>query len=297
MLAMLKELLKVPVTDRSVGLPFDFDALVAPFSRPDGTVLGPFNPPHFGFVQPDDAPLRAEVGFLLRSIIDAGDRFRFLVLGSAPGEWAVRAQRAYQLCHPQGDFMSINIEGDLGHIEMMRQFFEDNNGDTKRNAIIFGAVAQQNGWAYFPIINSAIDWGAGIASISTEMGALESNISMTDRAINDRINTNYGKPLQFRTVMALSLEFLLSTIGEVDYVHCDIQGSEIDVFPAQMKPMNEFVRCCCIATHGANVELSLLEVFEKEGWMLEARIPGHFGDTGGHDGAFVWTNPRLYRPK
>ncbi len=183
MLAKLRTLLfGMPVADSSVGRPaskrprppVDFDALVAPFSHPDGSILGPFNPAFFGIVQPDDAALRAELGFLLESINEAGSRFRFLVLGGAPGEWAVRGQRAYQQRHPHGDFMSINLEADLGHVEMMRQFFSDNDADTKRNVIIFAAVAQQNGWAYFPIINSAIDWGAGVAALSTEMGDLGS---------------------------------------------------------------------------------------------------------------------------
>ncbi len=122
-------------------------------------------------------------------------------------------------------------------------------------------------------------------------------MTMTERARSDRIATNHGNPLEFRTVMAISLDFLLNIIGIVDYIHCDIQGSEVDVFAhQQMQSMNVLVRRCCIATHGAAIEITLLKIFENEGWILECRIPGVFEETGGKDGAFVWANPRLHRP-
>jgi hypothetical protein len=260
-----------------------------------GDAFGPFDPPQFGVVDP--APdTTAELASLLWSVRTAGQRYRMISLGAAPGEWAVKAERAYRKQFPNGDYMSFNLEADPDHIEMTRQFFLNNHADLERNLIIAAVVAEKNGWAYFPVINSEIDWGAAIAALSDRPDDLESKVDMTEIARQDRINANGGKPLEFRTVRAFSLGSMLDYVGEVDFLHSDIQGSEGSVFMADMAAMSELVRICCIATHGVEIEKALLDSFAQNGWSFDCGFPCVI-ENGRvmRDGTFVWSNPRVDR--
>jgi FkbM family methyltransferase len=274
----------------------DIAALFAEFRDPQrGDAFGPFDPPQFGFLDP--APdTTAELASLLSSVRTAGQRYRMLSLGAAPGEWAVKAERAYRKRFPNGDYMSFNLEADPDHVEMTRQFFLNNHADLERNLIIAAVVAERNGWAYFPVINSETDWGAGIAALSDRPDDLDAKVEMTDIARQDRIHANGGKPLEFRTVRAFSLRSVLDYAGDVDFLHSDIQGAEGSVLMADMAAISERVRICCIATHGTNIEKALVDAFAQHGWSSDCGFPCVMqGDRVMRDGTFVWSNPRMDR--
>jgi FkbM family methyltransferase len=273
---------------------FDIAALIAEFRDPgrDG-VFGPFIPSHFGVLDPAPDTV-AELASLLWSVRTAGRRYRMISLGAAPGEWAVRAERSYRKLFPDGDYMSFNCEADPDHVEMTTKFFIDNHADTERNQLIHAVIAEKDGWAYFPVINSEIDWGAGIAALSDSRDDLDAKIDMTEIARRDRIAANGGKPLKFRTVRAVSLGTLLDRAGDVDFIHSDIQGSEQAVFSANIQAMNERVRICCIGTHGPGIEDALREVFAEHRWNCDCAFAcGMQGDRLTRDGVLVWSNPRL----
>ena len=259
--------------------------------------FGPFIPPHFGAynVAADDEV--AELASLLYSVRSAGPRYRSVSLGCAPGEWALRAERAYRKRFPGGDFKSFNLEGDLDHFELTKKFLADNQANVADNAVFYKVIAERDGWAYFPIINSDLDWGAGVAALSDSADDLDSKISMSEMAKADRIGANGGKPLAFRTVPAVSLATLLDETGPVDFLHSDIQGAEADVFPAQMEAMDRSVRVCCIGTHGTALQTKLLVAFAEHGWTVECSYSCAVQGVGPDerclkDGVFVWSNPR-----
>ena len=93
-----------------------------------------------------------------------------LALGSSPGEWAIRAERAYGEISPGGDYLSVNFEADPVHCRIMEDYFANNEADTEKNIIVYGAVAAIDGWASMPIVHQN-NWGAGIAALSTDKGA------------------------------------------------------------------------------------------------------------------------------
>jgi FkbM family methyltransferase len=266
--------------------------------RRSGTTLDPLDPPNFGTWN-DDAPDElAELASLLHAADQASDRFCMVALGAAPGEWAVRAERAYRLGHPTGTFRSINLEGDLDHVAMTTDFMTRNGASMADNEVRYQVVASRDGFAYFPIINPDVDWGAGLAAVAETAEALDDNITMSETAKLDRISANDGKPLEFRTVPAVSLTTLLGESGEVDFLHCDIQGAESDVFPGHMAAMSAKVRICCIATHGREIERVLIEAFAQAGWTTEGAYPAYCIGEGEaervlKDGVFLWSNPHL----
>ena len=289
----------MPIFDLSEN---SVEALFAEF-RGGRDAFGPFIvpgvgiPPEIGAFDGSTPETRAEMASLLYSVRSAGNRYRMLSLGAAPGEWAVRAERAFTKINPTGNYKSFNLEGDIGHFELITKFLAANHADPNRNVVLYKVIAEIDGWAYFPVINSAVDWGAGIAAISNSPDDLETNIRLSDAGRSDRIAANDGKPLEFRKVPAISLQTLLDEIGPVDFVHSDIQGSEIDVFPAAIETLSEWVRICCISTHATAIESKLLASFAEHGWALECALPSR-SDEGIclRDGVFVWANPQTNIP-
>ena len=263
--------------------------------RSGSTLFETLDPPNFGTYNDDAEDEVAEIASLLYAIDQAGDRFRIVSLGAAPGEWSVKAERGYVMRKPDGDFQSINLEGDLDHVDMTNAFMARNGANMAKHSIRYQVIADRDGFAYFPIINPELDWGAGIAAVSENADDLDQNITIDDAARADRVNANGGKPLEFRTVEARSLETLLSEIGIVDYLHCDIQGAEKDVFPGQLAAMGKSVKLACIATHAHAIEAVLVEAFEAAGWTPEGYYPCFMDEAGRtlKDGVYIWSNPKL----
>jgi FkbM family methyltransferase len=256
--------------------------------------FGPFVPSTAGGVDPSPDTV-AELASLLWSIRTAGSRFRMLSLGAAPGEWAVKAQRAYAKLHPAGDYLSISVEADPEHAKMIREFFTKNGADPDHNDVIEAVVADRNGWAYFPIIKPGADWGGRMVALSDTPDDLSLKVRITDEWRNIRVAANGGKPLQFRTIKAVSLESLLDRAGVVDFIHSDIQGSEQDVFRNTMRPITDSVKICCIGTHGREIEEALTEAFADAKWVLDCGYPCGLQDNKlKRDGVFVWSNPRFF---
>jgi hypothetical protein len=88
--------------------------------------------------------------------------------------------------------------------------------------------------------------------------------------------------------------------GTIDYLHCDIQGAEEDIFPPHMTLVAERVKVCCISVHGSKVEKRLKEAFANDDWTLRRDIPGDYrmgpdGEGTYLDGILIFTNNALIR--
>jgi len=251
--------------------------------------FAPLKDKHFGGIDPSEDTM-AEVESLIYSVCSSGDRYCMVSLGAAPGEWAVRAERAYFKKNPGGNFISYCFEADIEHVKMIKEFMERNSAILANHTITYAAAAGVDGFAYFPIINPETDWGAGVAAISDRQDDLAEKITITESAKNDRIAANGGKPLEFQTVKALALATIINEAHcPIDYIHSDIQGAEIDVFPPALEILTSSARVCCIATHASDIEQALVAAFEQHGWTLECGYAGR----AGRDGTFVWSNPRF----
>jgi hypothetical protein len=199
-----------------------------------------------------------------------------LALGAAPGEWAIRAERAFRKTCPDGDYMSVNVEADPVHVRMIFDFFEHHKVSQAKNIVIYAAVGERDGWASLPIVDPN-NWGAGVVSFS-ERG-------IADPAVDD-----------VRGVMCLGLPTLLKMmVGTIDYLHCDIQGAEEDIFPPHMPLLAEHVKVCCISVHGSKAERRLKEAFAYGDWTLSRDIAGDYrmgpdGEGTYKDGILIYTN-------
>jgi hypothetical protein len=178
---------------------------------------------------------------------------------------------------------------------MTRTFWKENGVDLELNVLRHAVIAGIDGWAYFPIINPGIDWGAAIAAVSDQRDDLAYRITMTAEAKQQRISANSGRPLEFQTVPALCLKTLLAETGEVDLVYSDIQGSEADVLAPYIEDLTSSARFCCVATHGPHIEERLASTFALHGWEIECAFPCHHREPGiiDRDGTFIWSNPKL----
>jgi FkbM family methyltransferase len=120
--------------------------------------------------------------------------------------------------------------------------------------VINGAVAARNGHVYFPDVDSTQDNGGKIK------GVLHKLLSI-------------GKPNKLARVKAYSLQSLLELNREqaiVDFIHCDIQGAEYDVFASCMPLLGKRVRRVFVATHSRTIEDRLFSLFDRSGWHLVA---------------------------
>lgn len=267
------------------------------FRSEDGSILGPFNPPNYGFPDSTNHADCFEIASLLTSVLEAKSRYRMLSLGASPGEWAIRAERAFAKVRPGGDFMTVNVEADPEHIRIMGDYFRINNVNLSQNIMVYAAVDREDGWSYLPVVHSN-NWGAGVARTSSDGGESGANISLPE---NQRmgalsgLNTDF---VQYRGVMAMSLKALLDRIGLTDFLHCDIQGLEGVVFKSQEGVISRFVRVCCISIHSSEIEKSLLKYFKSLGWYLIGNISGVYiqgpnGEECHKDGVIVVRNPGL----
>jgi capsular polysaccharide biosynthesis protein len=275
-----------------------YEQIIGPLREPDGSLAGPFIPEAYGFPRADNEADLAESAYLVLSIKESTGRFRLISLGAAPGEWAIRAERLYAKVHGGDDYLSVSVEADLGHIEIMQQFFTNNKIDRRKNVILYAAIADINGWAYMPVINPTQNWGCGTVAVSDDPTQLDGNIRMSATAKQSTEAVQQGQPIEYCAVMAISLDWLLGVTGIVDYLQCDIQGAEGTIFNTHIGALGSKVRRCCISIHGQRIEDKLMDLFGANGWILEAKVPGRyvqdgeFEDSHG-DGVLIWRNPHL----
>jgi hypothetical protein len=95
-------------------------------------------------------------------------------------------------------------------------------------------------------------------------------------------------------VPAYSLESLLADFPSLDLIHCDIQGSELDLFKAGIGLASRKVKRLVIGTHSWQIDRGLIGLFASRGWVLEgAEECLYRGGVFSGDGTQVWRNPHL----
>ena len=227
----------------------------------------------------------------LKAVEDMRDgSFSVAEIGAGWGPWVLTAAKAAQLRGATDVYMTA-IEADEGHVSAIYSQFRDNGFDPEQHRIIRGAVAPQDGFAYFPSPQEREDWGA--AAIFT---GLEDDAEVTDYR---------GVSLHHAKLPAYSLATVLSDREIFDLVHVDIQGSERIVLPGAMETLNAKVRWLVIGTHSRIIEGQLLELFSNAGWQLINEAPCRFQMPPVtmpisevltfQDGTQVWLNSRLQR--
>jgi FkbM family methyltransferase len=281
---------------------FDPQSLIAKFARHDikaspdhvTNFLGVKVRPNFfptllsaqaGKVEPPPLPANwhadiAEWGSCLRAVDLSGDRFVMLELGCGWGCWmnnlGVAARSAGKRIRLYG------IEADAGHLEYARQALNDNDISADEFVLVNGIAGKSANVALFPKVQSGIDWG-GSAIINPTTDQLESA-------------TRSGK---FIHIPIVDISDLLKDEPQVDLVHVDIQGAELDLLREVFNLLCEKVRYIFIGTHSKQIEAGLFEMFLTDGrWRLEMERAAIFRIEDGKpivigDGVQAWRNTRF----
>jgi hypothetical protein len=264
----------------------DFEKVFEQFREADGSVLVPFADPQFGFPDPNEHASIVEISYLLQAVLDGGPKFRVLALGAAPGEQAIRAERAHKRIFPDGDCRSISVEADLGHVKMIQDWLKKHSCNLMNHAIIFGSVTAEDGWSYFPVVEEN-DWGAAVTSFAKDLdGDLDKN----------RTPSPTRPTLQ--VIPAFSLHWLIKRAGKVDFLHCDIQGGERYIFGPTMQTLNDDVRMVCISVHATVIDRELKATFAAHGWECLEAVDGVYkyppsGEECHKDGQLLFRNPKF----
>lgn len=211
-----------------------------------------------------------------------GARFRMVEMGSA---WAPWASLAAFLCKREGveDVSLVAVEASAERYQAMLQHLAENGvADVVRP--VFGAAWSEDCTLRFPDVAPTDHGGAassGDAGVATDYRGL--HMTMTE-------------------VPAFSVSTLCEGLGEIDLLHIDIQGAELEVVSASLDFLNANVRRVFIGTHSRAIEGQLIPLMISAGWILESEQPCAFvfdaskpsleGMTTS-DGEQYWVNPRL----
>lgn len=249
------------------------------------------------FPVPDDGFHAETIEYLalvdaFRRARDAGrKRWCAVEIGAGWGPWitaaGVLARRA-----KMGTIKLAGVEADPRRYALMRLHLETNGlrptgfdaGDAEQAGILTrifnGAIWTHDGEIWFPETDVA-DMGA--AATTTAAG------------------TDYrGAQADHRAVPCRRLDTFLDDLGPIDFLHIDIQGTELDLLQDQIDWVSAQVRTLMVATHSRIIEGRLVELMLAGGWRLHREKPcrvdwsrdcGLVGRTI-VDGSQYWLNAR-----
>lgn len=227
---------------------------------------------------------------LLKTVLSARDTYAIMELGAGWGPFLVDAGAAARLLGIT-DITLMGVESDPGHMQSMRLHLRDNGFDPDEHLMVEGAVGAEAGTALFPRVEDhANQWGARPAMVSG------GTVAEADRAyLGDLLDDSIE-------VQVFDVCDLLRERPLWDCVHVDIQGAEVDVLRAAMPELHQRARFVIIGTHSRKIDGELVDLFHREGWVLEHEKPSKFVFVPGQesleamttvDGTQVWRNPRF----
>ena len=226
---------------------------------------------------------------LLLAARQAGDTFVVVELGAG---WAPTLSAAAALARQtRRDYRLIGVEAEPTHFRWMQQHLEDNEIDRGRCRLIEAAVGARTGACWFRVGRPEEWYGQSIAS----------DLDLSDDApVGTCIEAPDGTTL--RRTRVLDLDEVLAGVNRVDYMHLDIQGSELEVLAAWPELLQTRVQMVTIGTHSELIERGLRRLFASLGWTALYDVPlrgtalVRIGDEQPveirvGDGVQVWVNP------
>jgi FkbM family methyltransferase len=223
---------------------------------------------------------------VMRSVLQAGDRYRIMELGAG---WGPAVVSGLSLARRRGvaDVKAMALEADPHHYATLRQHFADNGFDLDQHAVLNAAVGKRNGTARWPV---------------TE----ENDTSYGNRPLGFLGRDYLGRRItKTRPVKVRGFKGLLKSERFWDLVHIDVQGGEFAICKDAIGMMNRRVGRVCLGLHSRKLDGDIFDLFWRAGWTLEGESPTrfHYRDKARSqesmtyaDGTQVWRNPRL-RPE
>jgi FkbM family methyltransferase len=207
----------------------------------------------------------------LRAVLESVESFCIVELGAGWGPWIVTSGAA---ATQRGirKLRLVAVEADEAHCGMILSHVKE-NGFSNVTEIIRGAVTGKDGSARFPIITDPANGYGASVDTPDACGYVE--------------------------VPSYTISTLLREIESVDFLHIDIQGTELEAIRASLDALQAKVRRMFVGTHSRRIEVELSEELAAAGWILENEQPCVFqtSEDGERrlymDGCQVYRNPAL----
>jgi hypothetical protein len=230
---------------------------------------------------------------LLKSALTARDHFVAMELGAGIGPWLVAGAVAARL-RGIHDLHLCGVEGDPGRFALMQQHFRDNGIDPDQHSLFQAGVGIVSGMAKWPRLQDYRNVAGARPIRQTGEG---------DNSLDDR-DLDYVAHMsdEFVDIDVIGIRDLLVDRPAWDFVHMDVQGTEVDLCRCCADLLSERVRYLVVGTHSRKLDGDLLEIMLNESWILENEKPCQFVFKADArtletmttlDGTQVWRNPRL----
>ena len=212
-------------------------------------------------------------------------RFTAVELGSGWGPWIALAGVLARK-HGVDSLCLIGAEASAERYALMCQHLERNELTSAAGGSIktfHGAIWTHDGEVQFP----------------------DSHVQdMGPAVISEDAKTDYrGHRVTTRSTPCLRLSTLCEGAGPIDFLHIDVQGSELDLIANAAGWLGENVYEIMVATHSRVIEGGVMDLLGRSGWVLRREKPCRFQLGEGprsswegltqSDGAQHWINPRL----
>jgi FkbM family methyltransferase len=209
-----------------------------------------------------------------------------LELGAGWAPWCVIGYMAARQCGI-AEIKLIAVEGDVGHVDFIRETFAANKIGPDAGKGIHGVVGVTDGEAFFPKANDASRVYGGAAAFSEadrKAGAFAEFVASQSNLVEE-----------VERLPCYSLATLMQDFDHVDLIHCDIQGAELEVLNSSIDHLSAKVKRIVIGTHSFEIERNLACLFPKAHWKLEAMNACLMTEQNGRatvirDGVQVWRN-------
>jgi FkbM family methyltransferase len=238
---------------------------------------------------PDDG-FHAE-GIEYAALLDAFDnrkakcRFTAVEVGSGWGPW-IGLAGVLANTHGADALCLIGAEASAERYALMCRHLERNGLTSESGRMIktfHGAIWTHDGEVQFP----------------------DSNVEDMGPAVNAHgATTDYrGHRVTTVSTPCVRLSTLCEGAGLIDFLHIDVQGSELDLLHNDAEWLGHNVRAMMVATHSRVIEGGIMDLLGEEGWVLKREKPCRFqmddnprenweGLTQA-DGSQHWINPNL----
>jgi hypothetical protein len=213
---------------------------------------------------------------------EARERFIMHTLGACYGAQAVGSYRALQLLNPMPCKL-VAVEPDPDNLIWTARHFRDNGIDPDQHWLVGSVISDSNAPVFFPVGSPGSGaqncvatnepaarevYARQLASGGNSTEALRNLLLHNTTGITKSLVPGYDFQAEIKLLSAITLKDLLGPFEVVDFLECDIQQSEILVFPPHMDVARRKVRRMHIGTHGKDVHWELHKLFERGGWEI-----------------------------
>lgn len=159
----------------------------------------------------------------------------------------------------------VGVEASAPRFALMRRHLETNGlrspdylGEDAQHGNIFtrlfcGAVWTHDGTVWFP------------ESDVSDMGAAAST---------GKESVDYrGAQFAHAPIPCRKLATLLGDLGNINFMHMDIQGAEFELLQGEVDWLSTYVKTLMVATHSRPIEGKLIELLYSNGWRLHREKP------------------------